>query len=124
MPLTVPATDVDPIYVRITNDADRDLGGQSLSGPQHALDPTRVIAPWRRDRLGLVLVAYESVGSTVAVVAVLSDNSPHKLAAIMAIAVGTVLGDVWLRWLRRQIRSAYPVWRSAIRDMLGRGPRL
>jgi hypothetical protein len=108
--------------VRITEHPDDYVGTKPRDdhpSPRPNLDPTRVIAPWRRDRVGLILVAYEAAGAVAAVV-----TASDKIAAVVGVGIGTVLGDTWLRWLRRQIRREYPRWRDNVLSLLGRGPDL
>jgi hypothetical protein len=92
---------------------DGDTESRRTSAIQRDEDPTRILVPWRRDRLGLALVLFE-LGGWVA--GFFHAAGGDVVAYLIGATLAAVLGDVWLRWVRRHLRLA---WRD-LRERLSR----
>ena len=95
--------------MRLTGDSNTPRKGAI----QRDEDPTRIVAPWRRDRLGVALMLFE-LGGWVA--GFFHAAGGDVGAYLVGGTLGVVLGDIWLRWLRRQLHLA---WRD-LRERLSR----
>ena len=84
----------------------------TIDSRQPKRDPTRVIAPWRRDPIGLAVVALEIAILVLAVSAGLSshvkDTPIERVGELTGIALGIAIIDVLLRLSRRGLRRIWP----------------